>query len=191
MSQAGTEGADPNDAQGAKRFLSDAIRIVARVNQALGGNAPSSAALKSATVGLHALQQLALRYAEQALTKAEWIDLHRYVAQLAASEGVRSVRLRPDVDLMSLALSDYLEDDDEAGDTLLRELIELTRQGAADRLRGVYLRARIDFYDQWCAALEEDAALDNLCETVVERRADNARHSRSGAVLDAKRGTPK
>ena len=79
-----------HDAEAATRFLGAVVDIVDRVNQTLGYEGLSSAALQCETADLYGLQRLALLYAETALDKSDWITLHRYVAQLAVADGAQS-----------------------------------------------------------------------------------------------------
>lgn len=160
----------PDNAADSERFLYDTLRVVDRVNQALGHHDLSVAALKAEAADLVALQQLALVYAKQALDKADWINLHRYVAQLAVAEGAQSAWQWQAMDLMSFALSDYLADRPDAGDARLHALVAITRQGAADRLHDLYRRAQVNVYNDVRQGLEGNNTLDGLCQTVIAQR---------------------
>lgn len=173
-----------DDTQALTHFAYDAIRLADRVNHALGETDLSTDTLKSETIDLYALQQLALLYAEHVLHKTDWINLHRYVAQLAVSEGAQSAWQWQAMDLMSFALSDYLADAPNAGDALLHEMMVLTRQGAADRLHDAYRQRHVNAYDDLRDALahgrlDQDNTLDDLCTAVVAQRSSHSADPRT------------
>lgn len=163
-------GSNPADDALSPDFVYQAIQVADSVHQTLGHTDLSPAALRGETVDLFALQQLALLYAEQALTKTDWINLHGYVAQLAVTEGAQSLWQWQAMDLMAFALNDYLADRPAAGDALLHEVVALTRQGAADRVHDAYRRWGRDYFGLARTDLADDGTLDGLCETVVARR---------------------
>ena len=151
-------------------FLREAITIAGRINEALGHTDLSPTALLGEVVDMYALQQLALRYAEQVLDHADWIRLAQYIAHLGVVEGAISTWQWTGSDLMAFALGDYLADCPDAGDALLHETARLIRQGATRRFAETYRRSGIDTLRLACEAYERGEAGDGLCVALVSAR---------------------
>lgn len=162
-------GLSQDDKAKALNIMSRTMVVVYTVNLALGTRL-SAAALHNETTHLVTLQSLALMYAEETLPKVDWIRLSRQAARLATTEAMASAWRWRDTDLMMFALADYLEQQTDAGDALLRAVVQVGCQGEDRHEDGAYRQTGRNLYDKLRAALAEDGELHDLSEAIVARR---------------------